>query len=254
MHKLFDAHASADQLAGHALLLDIDGTLLDLAPTPEAVEVPPWMVGLLQRLALRLDGALAFVSGRTIEAIDRLFHPLILPTVGVHGGEIRGASGVIVSDRRLHDQLQAVEPVVREGIARMRGVVLENKRSALALHYRAVPERGREVLKVAELVVGNMGGEFGLLMGKCIVEIRPRQQTKGMAIDQLMHQPPFKGRTPIFAGDDCTDEDAFEVVNRLGGISVHVGDAPSTLARYRLSDPEKLRTWLRQVGEDKTDD
>jgi trehalose 6-phosphate phosphatase len=123
--------------------------------------------------------------------------------------------------------------MLREAIARIRGVQLENKRSAIALHYRSVPERGREVLKVAELVVGGMGSQFGVLMGKCVVEIRPRHMTKGAAIDQLMQQAPFGGRTPIFAGDDCTDEDAFEVVNRLGGISIHVGDSTTTHARYR---------------------
>jgi trehalose 6-phosphate phosphatase len=241
-------------LAGHALLLDIDGTLLDLAPTPDAVDVPPTMVALLQRLSDKVDGAIAFVSGRTIAAIDRLFEPLRLPAVGVHGAEIRGPDGRIIADENLCKELQSVEPILHEAIGHMRGVILENKHSAIALHYRSVPERGREVLKVAELVASSMGGEFGVLMGKCVVEIRPRHLTKGTAIDRLMHQAPFRGRTPIFAGDDYTDEDAFEVVNRLGGVSVHVGASPSTRARFRLSSPDQLRGWLQQVGEDKTDD
>jgi trehalose 6-phosphate phosphatase len=263
MHTLFEISVDGDHggkpvrfgsLAGHALFLDIDGTLLDLAPTPDAVEVPPWMVGLLQRLVDRLEGAVAFVSGRTIAAIDKLFNPLVLPAVGVHGGEIRDSTGRIVADTDLCEELQSSEPVLREAIERMRGVVLENKHSAIALHYRSVPERGREVLKIAELVASGLGGEFGVLMGKCVVEIRPRHLTKGAAIDRLMQQAPFRGRTPIFAGDDCTDEDAFEVVNRLGGISVHVGASASTRAKFRLSSPDQLRRWLQQVGEDKTDD
>jgi trehalose 6-phosphate phosphatase len=262
MHTLFEVCVSSDQgckpvrfgsLAGHALFLDIDGTLLDLAPTPDAVDVPPSMVMLLQRLFDKLGGAIAFVSGRTIAAIDRLFKPLRLPAVGVHGGEIRGPDGRIVTDEELCEELQSAEPVLREAVARMRGVILENKHSAIALHYRSVPERGREVLKVAELVASSMGGEFGVLMGKCVVEIRPRHLTKGTAIDRLMHHAPFRGRTPIFAGDDCTDEDAFEVVNRLGGVSVHVGTSASTRAQFRLSSPQQLRAWLQQVGEDKTD-
>lgn len=205
------------------------------------------MIALLQRLSDKLSGAIAFVSGRTIESIDRLFKPLVLSAVGVHGGQIRAPNGMIVVDERLVRELQSVEPVLQETIARMRGVQLENKGSAIALHYRSVPERGREVLKVAELIVSGMGSQFAVLMGKCVVEIRPRHMTKGSAIDQLMRQPPFDGRTAIFAGDDCTDEDAFEVVNRLGGISIHVGDSASTAARYRLTGPEQLRDWLQQV-------
>jgi trehalose 6-phosphate phosphatase len=235
-------------LAGHALFLDIDGTLLDLAPTPEAVDVPGWMVGVLERISGRLDGALAFVSGRTIASIDQLFRPLVLPAVGVHGGEIREPGGRLVVDERLSTTLQAAEPVLREAIAHLRGVHLENKQRAIALHYRTVPERGREVLKIAELVVAGMGGEFAVLMGKCVVEIRPRHLTKGTAIDHLMRELPFRGRIPIFAGDDCTDEDAFEVVNRLGGVSIHIGDSTGTRAKSRLSGPDQLRGWLQNVG------
>jgi trehalose 6-phosphate phosphatase len=236
-------------LAGHALYLDIDGTILDLAPSPDAVDVPVWMVPLLQRLSRKLDGAVAFVSGRTILAIDQLFRPLTLPAVGVHGGEIRTPDGAIVVDEQLTAELQSAEPLLREAIARIRGVQLENKRSVIALHYRTVPERGREVLKVAELVVGSLGSQFSVLMGKCVVEIRPRHLTKGSAMRRLMEQAPFRGRTPIFAGDDSTDEDAFEVVNGLGGISVRVGEEAPTAARFRLANPDELRGWLLQVAE-----
>src|ERR1700733_15830950 len=140
-------------LAGHALYLDIDGTILDLAPSPEAVEVPVWMVPLLQRLSRKLDGAVAFVSGRPIAAIDLLFRPLTFPAVGVHGGEIRTPNGEILIDEQLTAELQAAEPLLQQAISRIRGVQLENKRSVIALHYRNVPERGREGLKVAELIV-----------------------------------------------------------------------------------------------------
>lgn len=234
-------------LAGHALYLDIDGTILDLAPTPEQVHVPDWMVPLLERLSRKLDGAVAFVSGRTIEAIDALFRPLTLPAVGVHGGELRGPDGHVASDHKLVDSVQSAVPLLQEGIAGMRGVQLENKHCVVALHYRAVPERGREVLKLAEIIAGSLGPEFAVLVGKCVVEIRPRQLTKGSAIRRLMEQRPFRGRTPIFAGDDSTDEDAFEVVNRLGGISVRVGEEAPTAAKYRLADPDRLRGWLLEI-------
>jgi trehalose 6-phosphate phosphatase len=126
---------------------------------------------------------------------------------------------------------------------------LENKQCALALHYRRAPQRGREVLNAAELVAGSLGGEFALSLGKCVVEIRGRHLTKGAALRQLMEQPPFRGRVPIFAGDDTSDEDAFEVVNRLGGISVRVGEGGQTAARYCLSDPQQLHGWLRVMAE-----
>jgi trehalose 6-phosphate phosphatase len=241
--------APRSSLAGHALYLDIDGTILDLAPSPDAVEVPVWMVPLLRRLSRKLDGAVAFVSGRTIAAIDHLFRPLTFPAVGVHGGEIRALNGEIMVDDQLTAELQAAEPLLREAIARIRGVQLENKRSVIALHYRSVPERGREVLKVAELVAGGLGGQFSVLMGKCVVEIRPRHLTKGSAISRLMERAPFLERTPIFAGDDSTDEDAFEVVNRLGGISLRVGEEAPTAAKYRLASPDELRRWLLDVAE-----
>jgi trehalose 6-phosphate phosphatase len=241
--------ALRSSLTGHALYLDIDGTILDLAPSPEAVEVPVWMVPLLQRLARRLDGAVAFVSGRPIAAIDQLFSPLSFPAVGVHGGEVRAPTGEIVIDEQLTGELQAAEPLLQEAIARIRGVSLENKRSVIALHYRSVPERGREVLKVAELIVGSLGSQFSVLMGKCVVEIRPRHLTKGSAMRRLMERAPFRDRIPIFAGDDTTDEDAFEVVNGLGGISLRVGDDTPTAAKFRLSSPDQLRSWLLEVAD-----
>jgi trehalose 6-phosphate phosphatase len=240
--------ALRNPLAGHALYLDIDGTILDLAPSPEAVEVPVWMVPLLQQLSGKLDGAVAFVSGRTIAAIDHLFRPLTFPAVGVHGGEVRTADGKIVIDGQLSTQLQAAEPLLQQAIARIRGVQLENKRSVIALHYRSVPERGREVLKIAELVASGLGSQFGVLMGKCVVEIRPRHLTKGSAIRQLMERAPFRDRIPIFAGDDTTDEDAFEVVNGLGGISLRVGEEAPTAAKFRLATPDQLRGWLLEVA------
>jgi trehalose 6-phosphate phosphatase len=235
-------------LAGHALCLDVDGTILDLAPSPDAVEVPDWMVPLLQRLSDKLGGAVAFVSGRSIAAIDRLFEPLKLPSIGVHGGEMRTPDGRVVIDDELCGELSAVKPLLQRQVAKWRGVLLEDKGSAIALHYRSVPEHGREVLKLAETVVAGMGAEFAVLVGKCVVEIRPRHMTKGAALQRLMQSVPFRGRTPIFAGDDCTDEDAFEVVNRLGGISVRVGQTDRTAATCQLADPEQLRSWLLEIA------
>jgi len=236
-------------LKGHALCLDVDGTILDLAPRPDAVEVPPWMVPLLRRLFEKLDGAVAFVSGRTIADIDRLFAPLQLPAIGVHGGEIRLPDGTLSVDDELAGVLAGAKPLLRRSLAPLRGVMIEDKHSAIALHYRNAPDRGREVLKIAEMIVGRMGAQFAVLVGKCVVEIRPRHMTKGAALQRLMEDAPFRGRTPIFAGDDSTDEDAFEVVNRLGGISVRVGPVARTAATCRLSDPDQLRRWLLEIAQ-----
>jgi trehalose 6-phosphate phosphatase len=235
-------------LAGHALYLDIDGTIIDIAPSPDGVEVPAGMVPLLQDLSRKLDGAVAFVSGRTVAAIDALFQPLKLPAIGVHGGEIRVNGERILMDESLVAELQRALPLLRAAIAPMPGVWLENKRCAIALHYRHVPERGREVLKVAEIVVAGLGPEFAVLVGKCVVEIRPRHFTKGTGMQRLMEQPPFRGRSPIFAGDDVTDEDAFQLVNQLGGISVRIGTPAPSAASYTLADPDQLRRWLLEIA------
>jgi trehalose 6-phosphate phosphatase len=239
---------SGSSLAGHALYLDIDGTLLDIAPTPDGVEVPPGTLALLQRLSLKLDGAVAFVSGRTVEAIDALFRPLQLAAVGVHGGEVRIGGGAVTTDEALVAELQLVRPLLQEAMAPIGGAWIEDKRCAIALHYRSVPERGREVLKIAELTVAALGPDFAILMGKCVVEIRPRRLTKGAGMRRLMEVAPFRGRSPIFAGDDVTDEDAFELVNQLGGISVRVGAPAPTAASFTLADPEQLRHWLDEIA------
>ncbi len=157
--------AAGGNLAGHALYLDIDGTLLDIAETPDATQVPDFLVPLLVQLGRKVDGAIAFVSGRPIAAIDRLFRPLKLAAVGVHGGEIRMPDGQLIADQRLSPQLQAVEPLLQQAMQKIPGAALENKQCALALHYRRAPERGREVLNAAELVAGSLGGEFALSLG-----------------------------------------------------------------------------------------
>jgi trehalose 6-phosphate phosphatase len=243
-----EVRAPGHGLAGHALYLDIDGTLVEIAQSPEGVRVPEWLLPLLRRLSLKLDGALAFVSGRTLASIDELFAPLKLPAIAVHGTEIRANDQHEIFAQPLAAQLQHALPPLLAAVERLAGVRLENKGSTVAFHYRSAPERGRDVLKLAELTLCALGSEFGLLVGKCVVEIRPRHINKGTALTRLMEQPPFRGRTPIFAGDDNSDEDAFAVVNRVGGISVRVGAPAPTAATYRLADPDALRAWLGEIA------
>ena len=263
MHRELGAVAVAQQdisragaLATHALYLDIDGTVLDIAPRPDAVEVPSWLIPLLQRLWLRMGGAVAFVTGRTIEEVDRLFHPLRLPAVGVHGGELRVGGEHRRFEENLARQLQRCEPYLRQQLAPLPGVLIENKGSAIALHYRAAPDHGREVLRVAQRALVALGAEFDLVVGKCVVELRPRWCNKAEGLRRLMECAPFHGRTPIFAGDDTADEDAFRIVNECGGISVRVGSglgatrsgSEPTAALCSLADPDALRTWLAELG------
>lgn len=236
---------------GYALYLDVDGTILELASSPEAVVVPAGLVPLLKRLSDQFEGALAFVSGRTIRALDQLFAPLKLPAIGVHGGEIRFADGEVVRDERLADELAALKGPLDRVLAGMHGVVLEDKHSAIALHYRNAAQHAGLLLQAARSILGERGAGLSLREGKCVIEIRPQHLTKGVALGRLMQCAPFCGRSAIYAGDDTTDEDAFELVNRHGGISIRVGvgEATPTAATYRLPDPETFRRWLTGLAQ-----
>jgi len=159
-------------------------------------------------------------------------------------------------EEELARQLQRTEPYLRQQLAPLVGVVLENKHGAIALHYRAAPQHGREVLRVGQRALVALGAQFDLVVGKCVVELRPRWCNKAEGLRRLMDSPPFRGRTPIFAGDDTADEDAFRIVNQLGGISVRVGSgvgaahegSEPTAALCSLADPDALRGWLAELG------
>lgn len=223
-----------------ALFLDFDGTLADLAPRPELVQVEPELVGTLRTLHQRLDGALAIVSGRTIAELDAFLHPLLLPTAGVHGAELRDAEG-----RRLEvpaPELGRVLARLEELTQSHAGLRLERKPMALAVHYRAAPDLETMVREhVADALRDVSGVE--MLHGKMVVEIKPAGVTKGSAIELMMRQPPFARRQPVFAGDDVTDEDGFAMVKHLGGIGVLVGQRPSA-ATVSVPSPAALREWL----------
>ena len=226
-----------------ALFLDVDGTLLAIAATPTAVHVPDRAVGLLAGLRDKLAGALALVSGRSIADLDRLFAPLRLPVAGAHGTERRDAAG------RLHgrDCSAALAParhLLLPWVAAHSGVILEDKGAALALHYRRAPEleaAARDVMAAALVAVGPA---FHIQDGKKVVEITVETASKGFAIAQFMAEPPFVGRLPVFVGDDLTDEDGFEAVNRFGGHSVAVGVNRATHARWHLRDDRQVLAWL----------
>lgn len=220
-----------------ALFLDFDGTLVEIAPQPGAVVVPSGLVPTLTALQQYLGGAVAVVSGRPISQIDSFLAPLHLPVAGVHGAERRTAAGGV--DRIAGHPLQLVEQAAQALVAAHPGLLLEHKQSSLALHYRQHPELEAECLDAMQQAVENSPG-LTLLRGKMVAEAKPGGASKGGAIEAFLREPPFAGRTPVFVGDDITDEVGFAAVQRLGGLGVKVGDGP-TVAWQRLATPADLR-------------
>jgi trehalose 6-phosphate phosphatase len=227
-----------------AILLDIDGTILDFAPTPREVWVPPSLRRTLQGLFEQTGGALALVSGRSLNDLDLLLAPLQLPAIGGHGAELRPFPGAAADpsrtpslDRDLKRRLAMVAEIGP-------GILIEDKGYSLALHYRLAPERGKAVwAAVTDICASAPPGTVEILPGKAVVEIKQKGFSKATAVVELMAVPPFAGRRPIFVGDDTTDEPVFPVMPPLNGIGLSVGhrakDAAGCFAR-----PVDVREWL----------
>lgn len=225
--------------ATQALFLDIDGSLLDLAPTPDAVIVPPCVPALLDSLAHRASGALALISGRSLADIDRLL-PANRDAAGTHGAELR-LPGMAAPSRE--DWSDDVTAAVEAGARALPGVLIERKSRSVALHFGAAPEHEAAARALAETVALAAPSPLRLVLGKAVVELVPSGVGKGPAIERFMRAAPYAGRVPVFVGDDLTDEDGFQAVNRMNGISIHVGSKP-TAARFRVSTPAAVRRWL----------
>jgi trehalose 6-phosphate phosphatase len=232
---------------GWALFLDVDGTLLEIAQTPQSVFVPESLKSQLIDLSTRFDGALALVSGRRLSDLDDLFAPLRFCAAGVHGCEIREPTGCVARRAVEREELAVARLQLEHFVLRRPGLLLEDKGFALALHFRTVPHLSGDVLGEMKRVLLRLGPSYALLPGKCVFELRPTGVTKATAITALMQQVPFAGRTPIFIGDDVTDEDAFALVNDLEGISIGVGNPALTHARHRLHDVREVRRWLETI-------
>lgn len=226
-----------------ALFLDVDGTLLEIAETPDAVVVPPELRQTLAALASRFDGALALVSGRSIHTLDALFAPLRLAAAGIHGCERREADGRILQPQIDKARFAAAREVLLAWTLQHPGTLLEDKEYALALHYRLVPEVEGAALTAVQSVLESLD-THALQRGKSVFEIRPAGYSKGSAIDLFMGQKPFQGRTPVFIGDDVTDEAGFVAVNELGGISIRVGETSESSAQYRFANVAAVLEWL----------
>jgi trehalose 6-phosphate phosphatase len=226
--------------ADAALYLDFDGTLAALAPHPDGVTIEAGLPELLVRVRDRLAGAVAIVTGRTLETLDALLGPLHFAGAGLHGLEWRLANGKTHFSGNPVGASRIAE-ALRERFGGDRRLVIEDKGASVALHYRRAPERAEACMAVMREVAA--APEFEILRGHFMVEARPRGFHKGAAVKTLQRHAPFSGRKPVFVGDDRTDEDGFRAALVHGGYGVKVGPEPSE-ARYRLASVAAVNEWL----------
>jgi trehalose 6-phosphate phosphatase len=239
-------------LSETALLLDIDGTLLDLAPTPREVWVPPGLAKTLDGLLARTSGALALVSGRSLNDIDLIFAPDQFPAVGGHGAEMRlSTDGEAVDahappmDKELKRRLAA--------IARLSpGILLEDKGYSLALHYRLAPHAEKAIYEAVSLIQADLpNAPIEVMPGKSVCEIKHSGFNKASGVRELMKHEPFKGRYPLFIGDDVTDESVFAIMPDMNGLAFSVGRRAQGVAGH-FDEPGDVRAFLARLLDQET--
>jgi trehalose 6-phosphate phosphatase len=248
----FMAFITSPQRADHApapnprwaLFLDIDGTLLDIARTPDAVDVPKSLTQTLVQASTWLGGALAIVSGRPFSQIDKLFAPLRLPGGAGHGASIRTPEGKIESASASLAVPSQWRTLLHNAVKLWPGVVVEDKAHCIAVHYRSAPEHKGEVEELVTHLAAQ-DASFEALPARMAFEIRNRALTKAVVVRSLMRHAPFKGRIPVFVGDDVTDHDGFRAAEEKGGIALDVGVAFG-------GQPTAVRAWLEHFR-DETD-
>ncbi len=246
------ANDSDISATGPALFFDFDGTLVDIAPTPDAVFVSPQLRDALMRLRDKVDGALALVSGRNLATLDAHFAPFIFDAAGLHGLEVRTGGRVLEREPPSH-RLRTTVANLQVCAARWPRAIIEDKSQSVAVHWRLAPEVETQIRERVDEEVLLLGADFRVQWGKAVAEILPVGFHKGGAIDVLIDLPPFAGRKPIVFGDDVTDEDAFRIVNARGGYSVKVGPE-TTAATFRLPSARDVRAlvleWSRDLPRD----
>jgi trehalose 6-phosphate phosphatase len=250
-NALSRAVTASDELAGRldqcAILLDIDGTLLDLAPTPREVWVPPGLAKTLNGLLEKTDGALALVSGRSLNDIDLIFAPQLFPAVGGHGAEMRisGDNEAVAThappmDKELKRRLAAIAKLSP-------GILLEDKGYSLALHYRLAPHAEKAIYAAVSLIRADLpNAPIEVLPGKCVCEIKHSGFNKATGVMELMTHEPFRGRRPIFIGDDVTDEAVFAIMPDLHGLAFSVGRRATGVSDH-FDEPRDVREWLARL-------
>ncbi len=230
-----------------AIFLDFDGTLAPIVADPARASVPPETVSLLRRLQVRTEGAIAVVSGRSIDQLDRMLYPLELALAGVHGAERRDVEGNVTRSLYDHEQEMLVVERVNAFVDAHQGLLAEIKPGSVALHYRKRPKL-EQVCREFARNIAEAAPSVSLVPGKMVIEMTLAGRTKGNAIADFMQELPFLNRLPVFAGDDVTDEAGFAVVNAVDGIAIKIG-AGETSARYRIESPAALADWLQGLAQ-----
>jgi trehalose 6-phosphate phosphatase len=236
-----------DDLGRIALLLDVDGTILDTASTPGSVIVPGALVSSLEELHAKSGGALALVSGRLIRNLDGLFAPLRLPAIGGHGAEMRLSADLATQARHANAIDVEIRNLVAAVIAADPRVTLEDKGSSLAVHYRSAPqmEQGLKA-EIAAIIARVAADDLEVMHGKAVIEIKSTHFNKGAAVSDMMESPPFLHRKPVFIGDDTTDESVFRLLPTLGGLGYSV-ERFMTGANGTFASPHEVRGWLASL-------
>ena len=228
-----------------ALFLDLDGTLAPIMDRPDLVGPDPRRTRLMERLQARLDGRLAVISGRSLEDLDRILEGRATAVAAVHGLVWRGADGQVVRTPPHPGLAHAAEELRRFAHAHA-GALVEDKGLSIALHYRLAPGLAARSRFQAEALARETG--LSLQPGDCVLELRTPGPRKGEALAAFMAEPPFRGFTPVFVGDDLTDEDGFRAARELGGFGVLVGPERRTAALHRLDDVAATLDWLEALS------
>jgi trehalose 6-phosphate phosphatase len=232
-----------------AILLDVDGTILDIAQIFDDVHVSKSLCETLRQVSVRVGGALALVSGRRLSELDDLFAPLRLPSIGGHGAEIR-VGDCRTYERRAPPPLdQTLKARILEIAKRYPGVIIEDKGYSIALHYRLAPEFELHVIRDVFRISNYLDPEsYELLFGKAVIEVKAIGFSRGSAVRELMSHSPFVGRKPIFVGDDIADESAFAVMPEFNGLAMSVGrKLPGIIATFQT--PSDVRQWLERISD-----
>jgi len=233
----------------YAILLDVDGTILDFAPTPHEVRVPKALSNALQRICERTSGALALVSGRPLGDLDFIFTPLKLPAIGGHGAEIRPVAGGKPFEQRARTLDRELRSRLSDVAKLNPSIIVEDKGYSLALHYRLAMDKEAEVReRVVAICSARPSDIVEILPGKAVIEIKSAGFNKGTAVRELMTYQPFIDRCPIFIGDDTTDEAAFAVLPDFGGLGISVGRKVAGVAG-RFQAPSDVRHWLERLAD-----
>ena len=233
-----------------AILLDVDGTILDLASTPREVRVPPSLRRDMTRLNELTGGAVALVSGRSLNDLDFLFSPLLLPAIGGHGAEFRPKVGGEPDVRRT----VPLDAALKRAFAKVAdigpGILIEDKGYSIGLHYRLAPDQGDAIQEAVDRIrADHPAAPIEILHGKSVIEIKQVGFNKGTGVRELMRYPPFTGRHPIFIGDDVTDESVFEIIAEFDGLAFSVGRVVAGVNGH-FEKPAAVRGWLTRIADE----